>query len=372
MKVPDFELERWKFTRQYFCKYDLTETGVDPLAVRDLVGPEILDLKLDYVTTNGDEKLRTNVAALYNSVDKDQVLETTGISEANFIATNLVINSGDEVVVEVPTFMQTTGVVEANGARVHWFRLQEEEKYLPNIERLNEMVTKKTKAIVLSHPNNPAGSVLDEKTVKAICEIASDVSAWILVDEVYRGIEFEGDFSPSFVDYYDKAVVGGSTSKVWGLAGLRVGWMVGPKEIVDKGAAFREYTSLSGNPIAEYLANIALSEPAKSKLIQRGRRLAKDGFDTFSKWMDEHRGAFSWIKPKMGVIALVKHTLPMESPQITDDLFKEKSVAIVPGEVFNLKKHFRITYGLPVPKLKEALALVDDFLEKRVKAQVTS
>jgi aspartate/methionine/tyrosine aminotransferase len=370
--VPDFELERWKFTRQYFCKYDLTETGVDPLAIRDLVGPEILDLKLDYVTTNGDEKLRTNVAALYKSVDKDQVLETTGISEANFIAANLVISSGDEVVVEVPTFMQTTGVVEANGARVHWFDLREEEQYLPNIERLNEMVTKKTKAIVLSHPNNPTGSVLDERTVKAICEIAADVDAWILVDEVYRGIEFEGDFSPSFVDHYDKAVVGGSTSKVWGLAGLRVGWMIGPKEIVDKGAAFREYTSLSGNPIAEYLANIALSEPAKSKLIQRGRRLAKDGFNTFSQWMDTHRRAFSWIKPRMGVIALVKHTLPMESPQITEELFTEKGVAIVPGEVFNLKKHFRICYGLPVHKLKEALALVDDFFEKPVMAQLTT
>jgi len=372
MRVPDFELERWKFTRQYFCKYDLTETGVDPVAIRDLVGPEILDLKLDYVTTNGDEKLRSNIAALYNNVDKDQVLETTGVSEANFIAANLVINSGDEVVVEVPTFLQTTGVVEANGARIHWFHIREEEQYLPNIERLNEMVTKKTKAIVLSHPNNPTGSVLDVKTVKAICEIASDVGAWILVDEVYRGIEFEGDFSPSFVDYYDKAVVGGSASKVWGIAGLRVGWMIGPKEIVDKGAAFREYTSLSGNPFSEYLANIALSEPTKSKLIQRGRRLAKDGFNEFSQWMDKHHDTFSWVKPKMGVIALVKHTLPMDSVQIADALFKEKSIAIVPGEVFNLKKHLRICYDLPVPKLREALALMDDFFEKRVMAKVTS
>ena len=284
----------------------------------------------------------------------------------------MVVNSGDEVVIEVPTFMQTAGVVEANGARVHWFPLREEEQYVPNVERLNETVTKKTKAIVLSHPNNPTGSILDERTVKSICEIASDVGAWILVDEVYRGIEFEGDFSPSFVDYYDKAVVGGSTSKVWGLAGLRIGWMIGPKEIADKGAAFREYTSLSGNPIAEYLANIALSEPTKSKLIRRGRTLAKDGFNAFDHWMDTHRDVFSWIKPKMGVIALVKHTLPMESGQVADALFKEKSVAIVPGDVFNLRKHFRICYGLPVPKLNEALGLMDEFLERRVMGKVVS
>ncbi|MGA3406185.1 MAG: aminotransferase class I/II-fold pyridoxal phosphate-dependent enzyme [Candidatus Bathyarchaeia archaeon] len=366
MRVPDFELERWKFTRQYFCKYDLTETGVDPLSMRDLLGSEVLDLKLDYVTTNGDEKLRKNIAALYKNVDKDQILETNGISEANFIATNLVINSGDEVVVEVPAFMQTAGVVEANGARIHWFHLREDEKYVPNLESLNELVTKKTKAIVLSHPNNPTGSVLDEKTVKGICEIAYDVGAWILVDEVYRGIEFEGEFSPSFVDYYDKAVIGSSTSKVWGLAGLRVGWMIGPKEIVDKGAAYREYTSLSGNPISEYLANIALSEPMKSKLIQRGRRLAKDGCETFSKWMDIHRDLFSWVKPRMGVIALVKHNLIKSSHELADELFKEKSVAVVPGEVFNLDKFLRICYGLPVPKLKEALGLTDDYLEKHM------
>ncbi len=365
MRVPDFELERWKFTRQYFCKYDLTETGVDPLTIRDLAGQEIFDLKLDYVTTNGDEGLRSKIAGLYNDVDKDQVLETTGISEANFIAANLVIDSGDEIVVEVPTFMQTLGAAEANGARVHLFHLREEENYLPNLERLNEIVNKKTKAILLSHPNNPTGSVLDEKSVKAICEIASDVGAWILVDEVYRGIEFEGNFSPSFVDYYDKAVVGGSTSKVWGLAGLRVGWMIGPREIVDKGAAYREYTSLSGNPISERLANIALAEPMKSKLIQRGRGLAKSGFETFSTWMDTHKNVFSWVKPKMGVIALVKHSLSKSSLEITDELFKEKGVAVVPGEVFNLQKHFRFCYGLPVPKMKEALAHTDEYLEKQ-------
>lgn len=369
MRVPDFELERWKFTRQYFCKYDLTETGVDPLTMRDLVGNEIFDIKLDYVTTNGDEKLRGEIAALYKNVDKDQVLETTGISEANFIATNLVINSGDEVVVEVPTFLQTAGVVEANGARVRWFRLKEEDRYQPDLEVLKEVVTKKTKAIVLSHPNNPTGSSLDERRVKAICEIASDVGAWILVDEVYRGIEFEGDFSPSFADYYDKAVVGGSLSKVWGLAGLRFGWMIGPPEIVERGAAYREYTSLTGGPLSEYMATIALSEPTKSKLVERGRRLAREGCEMFSKWMDNRREIFSWIKPSMGVIALVRHSLPRPSPEIADDLFKQKSVAIVPGEVFGLKKHFRICYGLPVPKLKEALTLTDAFLEKQLVAK---
>ena len=366
MRVPDFELERWKFTRQYFCKYDLTETGVDPLTIRDLVGQDIFDLKLDYVTTNGDERLRGNIAALYKDVNKDQVLETTGISEANFIAANLVINSGDEVVIEVPAFMQTPGVAEANGARIHWFHLREDEQYIPNVERLNEAVTKKTKAILLSHPNNPTGSVLDERTVKAICEIASDAGAWILVDEVYRGIEFEGDFSPSFADYYDKAVVGGSTSKVWGLAGLRVGWMIGPKEVVDKGAAYREYTSLSGSPISEYLANIALSEPTKSKLIQRGRRLARDSFSVFDQWMGTHNDIFSWVKPKMGVIALVKHSLPKSSMEITDELFREKSVAVVPGDVFNLKNYLRICYGLPIPRLKEALAHTDDYIKKSI------
>jgi hypothetical protein len=142
--------------------------------------------------------------------------------------------------------------------------------------------------------------------------------------------------------------------------------MIGPKEVVDKGAAYREYTSLSGNPISEYLANIALSEPMKSKLIQRGRRLARDGFETFSEWMDTHRDIFSWVKPRMGVIALVKHNLPRPSPEIADGLFKEKGVAIVPGEVFNLNRFFRICFGLPVPKLREALALTDDYLEKRM------
>jgi aspartate/methionine/tyrosine aminotransferase len=372
MRVPDFELERWKFTRQYFCKYDLTETGVDPLSLRDLAGEDVLNMKLDYVTTNGDEELRNLIATLYKNVDKERVLETTGISEANFIAANLLVNSGDEVVIEVPTFMQTAGVVEANGARVKWFHLREEDRYQPDLETLKELVTKKTRVIVLCHPNNPTGATLDLKTVKAISEIASDVDAWILADEVYRGIEFEGEFSPSFAEYYEKAVVGSSTSKVWGLAGLRLGWLIGPKQIVDKGAAYREYTSLSGSPFSEYLAKIALSEPMKTKLVQRGRQLAREGCEAFSKWMDSHKDIFSWIRPRVGVIALVKHRLTKPSPEIADDLFKRKSVAIVPGEVFGLQKHFRICYGLPIPKLKEALAVTDDYLEKRMMISTTA
>lgn len=81
--------------------------------------------------------------------------------------------------------------------------------------------------------------------------------------------------------------------------------------------------------------------------------------------MDTHKNVFSWVKPKMGVIALVKHSLSKSSLEITDELFKEKGVAVVPGEVFNLQKHFRFCYGLPVPKMKEALAHTDEYLEKQ-------
>jgi len=365
MKIPDFELERWKAKYVVPGVTDLTETGVpEPLRLKDIFREEVLDLKMDYAPIYGNEDLRKRVGELYSNVESDNVLITSSTSEANMIGVNTMVNNGDEVVVQLPAFMQIPGLIEGIGTRIRPYYLQEEENFELNVDRLNEEVTSKTKAIALNFPNNPTGRILDKSQVKAVCEIAEDHDAWVISDEVYRGIEFEGPFSPSFAEYYDKAVVSSSLSKVWGLAGLRVGWMIAPKEVVEKGSAFKEYTTLGGSILSEYLATIALERNMRERLIERGRRMVKESFNVFNEWMEKHSDIFSWIKPEFGVIALVKHRLKLSSSEFAEKVFREKKIAIVPCDTAftNLKNYLRISYCHKPETLKEALDRIDEVI----------
>jgi aspartate/methionine/tyrosine aminotransferase len=366
MKIPDFELERWKANYVIPGITDLTETGIpEPLFLRDIFSEEVLDLRMDYAPIYGNERLRHQISELYSNIDSENVLVTTSTSEGNMIAVNTLINNGDEVVVQLPAFMQIPGLVEAIGTRIRWFYLEEEDGFEIDVDKLNECVTKKTSAIALNYPNNPTGRILDKKKIKGICEIAEDNDAWIITDEVYRGIEFDGPFSPSFAEYYDKAVITSSLSKVWGLAGLRVGWMIGNEEIIKRGSAFKEYTTLGGSILSEYLATQALEEEMRKKLIDRGRRLVGESFKVFDRWMDSHKDIFTWVKPKFGVIALVKHNFDISSSEFTERVFKEKKVAIVPCDIAftNLEDYLRICYCHSPKPLQKALEKIDEVID---------
>ena len=367
LKIPDFELERWKSRRVVPGVTDLTETGIpEPLRLRDVFREDVLDLVMDYAPICGNETLRGQIAELYKNVDKDNVLATSSTSEGNMIAANACINNGDEVVVQLPAFMQLPGLAEAIGTRIHYYYLEEEDRFEPSIDKLNEKVSPKTRAIILNFPNNPTGRILDEKQVKAICEIAEDREAWILVDEVYRGIEFEGPFSPSFAEHYDKAVVTSSLAKVWGLAGLRVGWMIAPKSMVEGSAsAYKEYTSLGSSTLSERIATIVLEKQVRERLVDRGRRLVRESFKVFDDWMRTHENVLSWVKPKFGVIALVKHRLGISSTEFSERVYNEKKIAIVPCDTAftNLNDYLRISYCHPPPKLTEALNKVSEVIQ---------
>jgi aspartate/methionine/tyrosine aminotransferase len=370
LKIPDFELERWKAKRVVPGVVDLTETGLpEPLRLRDIFSEDILDLRMDYASIYGNETLRQEIAELYSGMDKDNVLVTSSTSESNMIQTNLVVNNGDTVLLQVPSFMQIPGLVEANGVRIVKYTLQPENNFEFDLDAFNECVTNKTRVFAFNFPNNPTGRVLSKEQIRAICEIAKDHDAWIIADEVYRGIEFEGPFSPSFAEYYDKAVVSSSVSKVFGLAGLRVGWMVGPKDIVEKGSAYKEYTTLGGSILSEELASRVLENRMRQKLIERGRKLVRESFAVFDNWMSENSDFLSYVKPKFGVIALVKHRLNTTSSEFCTKLHDEKKIAVVPcdecfPDIRDGKHYLRMSYCHPPTLLRDALEKVSQTMEQ--------
>jgi aspartate/methionine/tyrosine aminotransferase len=370
LKIPDFELERWKAKRVIPGVTDLTETGIpEPLRLREFFSEDLLDLRMDYASIYGNDQLRSEISELYSGLDKENILVTSSTSESNMILTNLAVNNGDEVLIQVPSFMQIPGLVEANGVRIHKYYLEAENGFEFDIDKFNEAVTSKIKVFAFNYPNNPTGRVLDKSQVRAICEIAKDHNAWIIADEVYRGIEFDGPFSPSFAEFYDKALVSSSVSKVFGLAGLRVGWVVGSKDMIEKASAYKEYTTLGGSVLSEELAARVLHRDMRQKFIDRGRKLVRESFDVFDRWMRQNEGIVSYNKPKFGVIALVRHELEIPSNEFCRKLLEEKKIAVIPcddcfPDLKNGDRYLRMCYCHPPAIVEEALANVSEVMGK--------
>lgn len=357
-----FLMERWMSKFEQDVEYNLSESGVHPIRLDELLADEpgyidqLLSTELNYPHVNGDPELRRNIANLYDNASPENVLVTVGAAEANYITTRTLLDPGDEIVVMLPNYMQIWGIAKNHGYRLKTFHLREESAWAPDLAELAENVTAKTKLIAICNPDNPTGRALTTDEMEAIINQADRVGAWILADEVYAGAErLSDDQTPSFFGRYDKVVASGSMSKAYGMPGLRVGWAVGPADIIDDIWARHEYTTISASMLSNKLATVALSPEVRPRILQRTRHFIRQGFPILQAWMEGHQDIFALHPPDAAAIAFVRYNIEINSTQFVDRLRREKSVLIVPGDHFGLDHFFRISFGLPPETLLPAL-----------------
>jgi aspartate/methionine/tyrosine aminotransferase len=363
-----FEMERVMSKWENVVEYNLSESGVHPVTVRELVGDpamveELLATELNYPQTNGIIELREHIAALYPGATSDNVLVTVGCAEANFIALQTLLSPGDEMVVMLPNYMQIWGAGHNFGLQVRAFHLKEDRGWAPDLDELNEAVSERTRLIAVCNPNNPTGYILTEAEMDAIVAAADRVGAWLLADEVYGGAERLSDTeTPSFWGRYDKVLAMNSLSKAYGLPGLRTGWVVGPADTVDEIWARHDYVAISTTMLANKLAAIALSPQVRPTLIQRTRDYIRRGFPILDGWLESHEGIFALVPPQAAAIAFARYHLDVNSTEFVERLMHEKSVIIVPGDHFGLDRYLRISYGLPADYLRAGLDRIHELI----------
>jgi aspartate/methionine/tyrosine aminotransferase len=363
-----FDMERMMSKWENVVEYNLSESGVHPLAIRDLVDDpavidELLDTPLHYPQTNGIPELRERIASLYPGATPDNVLVTVGCIEANFITLQTLVAPGEEIVVMLPNYMQIWGAAQNLGIRVKTFHLREELGWAPDLDELNDVVSQKTKLIAICNPDNPTGHILTEAEMGAIAAAAENVGAWLLADEVYSGAERLTDTqTPSFWGLYDKVLAMNSLSKAYGLPGLRIGWVVAPPDIVDEIWARHEYVNISAPMLSNQLAAIALSPQVRPRLLQRTRDYIRTGYPILDAWLESHESTFSVVPPEAAAIAYVRYHLDVNSTELVERLLNEKSVYIVPGDHFGMDRYLRISFGLPEDYLTAALDRIDDLI----------
>ena len=374
MQIRPFELERWQSIWENRVELNISESGVHPLTTAELVDDpgalgKILDLPQVYPQTNGSEELRSRIAAFYPGAKAENVLVTCGGSEANFVSTWSLVEPGDEVVFMQPNYNQIGGLAESFGASVKHLWLREKLQWGIDVAKLGELVTRKTKLIALCNPNNPAGSVLSERERAAIVTAAERAGAWILSDEVYRGAELEGPLTPSFWGSYDKALCTAGLSKAFSLPGLRIGWVVGPPETIEKLWGYHDYTSIGPSQLSDRLGAAAL-EPAKREwILNRTRTFLRKNYPPLRDWLAAHNDVFSHIAPKAGAIAWAGLRNGWNSAQWAEDLREKKGVLLVPGELMGMESYVRFGFGGETATLEKALGRIAESLREGLKTR---
>lgn len=387
MRFPIFEMERMQSTWEHRVRYDLSESGVDPLTFGELLGDRSLDdLRLGYAAGTGREMTLALVAAIHRrsgnpdegaqaqsgapaqdpaasghaavgTAGVENVLLTTGTSEANFLALVTLVEPGDEVVIVLPNYMQLHGIARGLGATVREVWLDGSRGWRLEMDLLRAAVGPRTKVVCVCTPNNPTGQILSASELDEIAAIADRHGAWLISDEVYRGAEHDGVESPGMSGRSERAIVTGGLSKAYGLPGLRIGWIVAPPKLIGQAWAMKDYTTIATATLSERLAEIALGK--RDALLARTRGILNERWAVLEQWAVGSGVALAWTPPRAGAICLFRYDADVDSTPFVDRLIRERSTMVVPGAHFGCERHIRIGFGSPVEHLRAGLAEID-------------
>ena len=363
MEIARFDLERWQSIHEHDVEINLSESGMHPLRLRELTDvadrEDLLGLELGYSQTNGTVPLRERVATLYDGASAANVLVANGGSEANFVTCWHLIEPGDEVVVVQPTYMQIPGLARSFGATVRevWLEAafdQTPARWRLDLDAVRAAVTPRTRFIAVCNPNNPTGARLDEAEIAGLCAIAADHGCWVLADEIYRGAELDGHDTPSAWGRHDRIAVTGGLSKVYGLPGLRIGWIAGPAGLIEHLWGRHDYTTIAPGAVNDLLARLALDTPRRGRLIARTRDRLRENQAIMRTWVSRQPGVHQ-IPPEAGGVTLIRYAGTRSSAELAEHLRTAHDVLVVPGAHFGLEQHLRIGIGGDAGLLREGL-----------------
>ena len=360
MPIEMFAMERMQSTWENLVDYDMSESGVRPLTLRELVEmgfdlEAFLDQPLGYSQSNGTIELRERLAALYPGASVEQIEVTNGTSEANYLIALSQLRPGDVVAMEVPNYMQMPGVARSLGATVRTFSLRQEAGWEPDWEEFERAVTPKTRLLYLSNPNNPTGSILSPAAMQRIVERCNETGTWILADEVYLGAEIDRQRTASFWGMSDRVVVTSGLSKAYGIPGVRIGWIVGPRQLVAECWSQHDYITIGPNKLSDRVARVAVDGANRERCYGRTGKILRHNLPIAREWIASFDGRLTWREPQAGAIALVRYDSDTPGLEIAERVRVNQSTLIVPGTHVGVEGYLRIWLGGREEFLREGL-----------------
>jgi len=368
MQISPFKLERYFAAHEFKARFLLSASDCEALSLSDLLGmadAASLDLwrslSLQYTESQGHPTLRTEIACLYGSVSPDDVVVAVP-EEAIFIAMNTLLRPGDHAIVISPAYQSLYEITRALGCSfTRWELLQQADRWLLDLERLEASITPQTRLIVINFPHNPTGCQATLAELEAIVEIARRHKLRLFSDEMYRLLEYDpADRLPSAVDLYEQAVVLSGLSKSYALPGLRTGWLVvRDPQLTAAFVAFKDYTTICNSAPGEILAIMALRNA--DRILARNLRIIGENHGAAQEVFARHSDLLTWLPPRAGSIAFPRLAASTPVKGFCSALLDRQDVMVVPAELFEYGgNHFRV--GLGRANFREALARFEEYI----------
>jgi aspartate/methionine/tyrosine aminotransferase len=368
MNLPPFKLERYfakyEFSTEYLlCSSDCESMSIaDLLALEEAASEKFQQVWLGYTESQGSPTLRAEICKLYETIQPEEILVHTGAEEAIFLFMFAAFKEYDHVIIHSPGYQSLAEVARAAGCDVSPWLAREENGWALDLDELRHLMRTNTKAIIINTPHNPTGYLMSHEDYETVHQFAQENNLLLFSDEVYR--ESEYDFAtrlPAGCDFGDHAISLGVTSKTYGLAGLRIGWIATRnKKIYEKMASFKDYTTICNSAPSEFLAEVAMRN--RLKLADRNLGIIKNNLAVMDDFFSRHVDLFTWIRPQAGSMAFPR-LLKGDVEEFCDRLVKEAGVLLLPGSIYDdARNHFRL--GLGRKNLPQAVERLEMYLSK--------
>ncbi|MBE6971513.1 MAG: aminotransferase [Ruminococcaceae bacterium] len=369
MKIKAFAVEEWMNEYEVNARYNIAETCVDSVSVDELFAltgsdkeaflQQFCARRLTYGDILGAPAFKEGVCSLYRTLQPEHIVTTHGASGASHHVFYSLVEPGDRVISIMPTYQQLYSIPESYGADLQLLHLKQENDYLPDLDELRALATPGTKMICINNPNNPTGALMDTTLLRRIVEIARGVDAYVLCDEVYRHLMQEDIWSESVVDMYEKGISLGSMSKVFSLAGLRLGWVATrDKAALAAMISHRDYNHISCGLFDEALAAEALAH--KDVLLQRNCAIVRENLAILDAWVASEPHV-RYTKPQAGTTALVYYDYDIPSRELCHEMYHTTGAFVVPGDCFEQPRSMRIGYACDKVELQCGLAAISEY-----------
>jgi aspartate/methionine/tyrosine aminotransferase len=369
MNLPPFKLERYFAKYEFNTEYLLCSSDCESMTIADLLAREegaaekFQQTWLGYTESQGSPTLRAEICRLYETMQPDDILVHTGAEEAIFLFMFAAFKEYDHVIVHSPGYQSLAEVARAAGCDISPWRAREENGWSLDLDELRHLMRTNTKAIIINTPHNPTGHLMSRQDYEAVHKFARANKLLLFSDEVYRESEYDpATRLPAACDLGDHAVSLGVTSKTYGLAGLRIGWIATKnKKIYEKMASLKDYTTICNSAPSEFLAEVAMRN--RQKISERNLGIIKQNLTIIDDLFTRHSSLFSWVRPQAGSMAFPRY-LGGNVEKFCDELVKKAGVLLLPGSIYDdSHNHFRL--GLGRKNLPQAVERLQEHLSKK-------
>ncbi len=368
MKIRDFKLECFFGKYEFTAPYLLTQSDCESMSARDLLAMEpgaeaaYLDQWLGYTETWGDPELRELIAGLYRDMKKENILVFHGAQEAIFLLMNVLLDAGDHMIAMFPNYQSAYELAHSiPGVELSLWRQKDcGDHWELDLDELEAMIRPNTKLVCVNAPANPTGFTFTNEEIRKLAEICRRHDVYLFSDEVYKGLELDGEPRDWMADHYEKCISLGVMSKAYGLAGLRVGWLAGKDlDLLEQTVKMKHYTSICDSAPSEFLAKVALRHG--EEILARNKGIILENLALADALFDRHPGLVERKNMTCGPVAFHKLLLPEPVSAFCQRAVDRKGVLLMPAEIFDMEgQYFRMGYGRK--NVPESLAVFEEFL----------